>query len=95
MFSGIGLGLANPQILRYFIDTATTGGATPKSAYRCWTIPRRWYPRANYHANQLLFGAGCGMAGNKSDAGGFGVSLSKAGYVVPSRVHPRRDGRTR
>ena len=27
MFSGIGLGLANPQILRYFIDTATTGGA--------------------------------------------------------------------
>lgn len=27
MFSGIGLGLANPQILRYFIDTATAGGA--------------------------------------------------------------------
>ena len=26
MFSGIGLGLLNPQILRYFIDTATTGG---------------------------------------------------------------------
>lgn len=27
MFTGIGLGLSNPQILRYFIDTATTGGA--------------------------------------------------------------------
>ena len=27
MFTGIGLGLANPQILRYFIDTATEGGA--------------------------------------------------------------------
>ncbi len=28
MFTGIGLGLLNPQILRYFIDTAKTGGAT-------------------------------------------------------------------
>lgn len=27
MFTGIGLGLASPQILRYFIDTATAGGA--------------------------------------------------------------------
>jgi ATP-binding cassette subfamily B protein len=28
MFIGIGLGLLNPQILRYFIDTARAGGAT-------------------------------------------------------------------
>ena len=28
MFTGIGLGLLNPQILRYFIDTAKAGGAT-------------------------------------------------------------------
>ena len=28
MFSGIGLNLVNPQILRYFIDTAKAGGAT-------------------------------------------------------------------
>ena len=28
MFSGIGLQLVNPQILRYFIDTATEGGET-------------------------------------------------------------------
>lgn len=28
MFSGIGLQLINPQILRYFIDTATAGGET-------------------------------------------------------------------
>ncbi len=28
MFSGIGLGLLNPQIIRYFIDTAKAGGAT-------------------------------------------------------------------
>ncbi|MBT5536706.1 ABC transporter ATP-binding protein, partial [Candidatus Poribacteria bacterium] len=27
MFSGIGLGLINPQLLRYFIDTAKAGGA--------------------------------------------------------------------
>ena len=27
LFSGIGLQLANPQVLRYFIDTATSGGA--------------------------------------------------------------------
>ena len=28
MFSGIGLNLLNPQILRYFIDTAQADGAT-------------------------------------------------------------------
>lgn len=29
LFAGIGLQLLNPQILRYFIDTARAGGATP------------------------------------------------------------------
>ena len=33
MFSSIGLQVANPQVIRYFIDTATTGGSTASLVY--------------------------------------------------------------
>ena len=83
MFGGIGLNLVNPQIIRYFIDTAREGG-TLRNLYIAGGIYLAiGFVRQLVMLVSSYLGAGCRMARHESDARGSRQPLLTPRYVLP------------
>ena len=82
LFSGIGLQLLNPQILRYFIDEALAGSPLERLilAASLFTVDRAG-PAVPQHLRDVRRWTG-GLDGNERPPGRPGPPLSFPGYVV-------------
>ena len=95
MFGGIGLGLLSPQILRYFIDTAKAGGAL-----RNLLIAGGLFLAVGIFGQIIMLissylGQDVGWRATNRMRGDLAFHCLNLDMVVPSKVYPWRDGRTR
>ena len=68
MFVWTGIDVLNPQIIRYFIDTAEAGGTTRSLVIAVLCVLRNRIPRTGADVSQHLFRAGHWLASHKLDA---------------------------
>ena len=69
VFSGIGMNLLNPQIVRHFIDTAREGGAVSELTQAALLFLAIGIVRQFVYLAGSYLGRGCGVASDQHDAG--------------------------